>query len=78
MSRENKKRIDIKYKMQLQIMTRISTGTSSILKYKSCQLLMWNKISNKSNNIQKSLIQSVIGKKVVSSQFVLSSFAKEP
>lgn len=77
MSRENKKRIDIKYKMQLQIMTRISTGTSSILKYKSCQLLMWNKISNKSN-IQKSLIQSVIGKKVVSSQFVLSSFAKEP
>lgn len=75
MNRENKKRIDIKYKMQ--IMTHISTGTSLILKCKSCQLLTWNKISNKSN-IQKSLIQSVIGKKVVSSQFVLSSFAKEP
>lgn len=43
----------------------ISIDRLSILKYKSCQLLTWNKISNKSN-IQKSLIQSVIGKKVVS------------
>lgn len=40
----------------------VFTDTSSILKYKNCQLLTWNKISNKSY-IEKSLIQSVIDKR---------------
>jgi len=50
--------------MRLEIIIHVCvfTGTSLILKYKNCQLLTWNKISNKSY-IEKSLIQSVIDKR---------------